>query len=67
MEIAKIKDEDPDGDKESWLRHLIGQDRRTSRLKLVQRGIALSLLVDKFFSLWSEKIGATVHRRPAWH
>ena len=67
MEIAKIKDEDPDGDKESWLRQLIGQDRRTSRLKLVQRGIALSLLVDKFFSLWSEKIGATVHRRPTWH
>ena len=67
MDIPKKKDADPDSDKESWLRQLIGQDRRTSRLKLIQRGIALSLLVDRFISLWSEKIGVTVHRPPVLH
>ena len=64
MEIAKIKDDDPKGDKESWLRQLIGQDKTVSRLRMIQRGIALSCLVDRFFSLWSELIGATVPRRP---
>ena len=78
MEIAKIKDDDPEGDKESWLRQLVGQDKTVSRLRMIQRGIALSCLVDRFFSLWSELIGATVQRRPdlpqaivqrrpAWH
>ena len=67
MSLGMEKDADPDSDKESWLRQLIGQDRRTSRLKLIQRGIALSLLVDRFISLWSEKIGVTVHRPPVLH
>ena len=42
METAKMKDADPDSDKESWLRQLIGQDRRMSRLRLIQSIPSLS-------------------------
>ena len=37
MEIARIKDADPEGDKESWLRQLIGQDKSVSRLRKIER------------------------------
>ena len=65
MEISRIKDADPEGDKESWLRQLIGQDKWVSRLRLIWRGVALACLVDKFFAMWSEHIGATMETRPS--